>query len=86
MKDAIIKILTEHPIYQQDKDEDGTLFDYTSNIDNSDAQSIADKIILYLTEHPPQTEEAVIDPNYWSKCPCCKQALNKTGSDTNHLQ
>jgi len=26
---------------------------------------------------PPQTEEAVIDPNYWSKCPCCKQALNK---------
>jgi len=64
MKDAIIKILTEHPIYQQDKDEDGTLFDYTSNIDNSDAQSIADKIILYLTEHPPQTDE---QPNFTEK-------------------
>ena len=32
--------------------------------------------MLEYRHHPPQTEEAVIDPNYWSKCPCCKQALN----------
>ena len=57
--------------------EDGKTLEVLYEFDYNGNNYIDIPIEFVQQALPPQTEEAVIDPNYWSKCPCCKQALNK---------